>query len=134
MTRMSRRLARKQRPTTTQRINLNKFLPRLDALEIRDVPAAFAPNNLVVLRVGDTTNYVTTAPIYLEEYQPNKLAGGTTALTLVQTVSVTSKALSTPGNQVITSDLNNGTGVGQLNRSFDSSLLTFGGIVADSGI
>jgi Bacterial Ig-like domain (group 3) len=116
------------------RINAYQFLPQLDRLENREVPAAFAPNDLVVLRVGDTQTYTTTAPIYLEEYAPNKLAGGTTALTLVQSVNITSQALSTPGNQVITSDLGNGTGVGQLNRSFDSSLLTFGGIVADPGI
>src|SRR3954452_20591810 len=90
----------------------------LERLEARDVPAAFSPNNLVVLRVGDTNSYTTTAPIYLDEYAPNKM-NGTTSLTLVQSMNISSAALTRrPGNQAITSDLGNGTGVGQLSRSF----------------
>src|SRR5437868_6290476 len=94
-----------------------KFIPRLLPLERRDVPANFSPNNIVVLRVGDGFTYTNTAPIFLEEYAPNKLAH-TSALTLVQSVNISTGAPSSlAGNQVITSDLTNGTGVGQLNRS-----------------
>jgi hypothetical protein len=131
MTRTSRSPSR--RNTRTARHNKpHSFFPRLDRLEHREVPAAFTPNDIVVLRVGDGATYTTTAPIFLDEYAPNK-AAHTSALSLVQSFNISTTAQSNqPGNQVITSDLTNGTGVEQLNRSFDSSLLTFGGIQADT--
>jgi hypothetical protein len=101
-----------------------KFLPRITALESRDVPTAFTPGDIVVTRTGDGSNGANTSitvPIFLDEFTP---AGG-----FVQSFNITSLAPgSTAGNQLISSDLTNGSRVVQLSRSFDGSALLFGGI------
>jgi hypothetical protein len=97
----------------------------VELLEKREVPTAFTPGNLVVLRSGDGAGYNGTAPLFLDEY--------TTAGTLVQTANIpNNQMVGGPGNQPITIDLSAAAGNGQLNRSYDGSVLTFGGV--DSGI
>ena len=60
------------------------FVPRLDRLEARDVPAAFTAGDIVVLRVGDGATYTNTAPIYLDEF--------TQAGVFVQTINMPTTA------------------------------------------
>ena len=97
----------------------------VEPLEGRELPTAFTAGNLVVLRAGDGAAYNATAPLYLDEY--------TTSGGLVQTASVpNSQAVGGLGNQPITIDLSAAAGNGQLNRSYDGSLLAFGGV--DAGI
>jgi hypothetical protein len=98
----------------------------LEILERREVPTAFTPGNLVILRSGDGTAYNGTAPLYLDEY--------TTGGTVVQTANIPSGGtVGGPGNQPITIDLSAAAGNGQLNRSYDGSVLTFGGVDANPG-
>ncbi len=92
---------------------------------------SFTPGDIVLLQVGDgTTQYSTEAPVFLVEYTP----GGQ----LVQTVAVpNTEVVGGSGNQPLTLDIGstadkNGNGTGQLSRSFDSSVLTFGG--NDAGV
>jgi hypothetical protein len=98
----------------------------LEALETRQLPTAFTPGNLIVLRSGDGTPYDGTAPLFLDEYNiPNR--------NIVQTAAIPNdQMVGGPGNQPITIDLSAAAGNGQLNRSYDGSVLTFGGV--DSGI
>jgi hypothetical protein len=97
----------------------------LEPLEKREVLTAFAPGDLIILRVGDGPGYNGTAPLFLDEYTP---AGA-----LVQSVAVPfNQTVGGPGNQPLTIDLSAAAGNGQLNRSYDGSVLTFGGL--DSGI
>src|SRR5262245_1238485 len=114
---------RTRRTTHCKTTGFRAFRPKLTFLESRDVPAPFTPGDLVILRFGDANGgaaYPGTAPIYLDEY--------TTAGVLVQSVPMpTSGNVGLVGNQPITADLTNGTGVGQLNLSFDQSQLTFAG-------
>jgi hypothetical protein len=98
----------------------------VELLEKREVLTAFTPGNLIILRAGDGGLYSGTAPLFLDEYN---IASGT----VVQTVAIPNNQLvGGPGNQPITIDLSAAAGNGQLNRSYDGSVLTFGGL--DSGI
>jgi hypothetical protein len=83
--------------------------------------STFRPGNLVILRAGDGAAYNGTAPLFLDEY--------TTGGSLVQTVAIPfNQEVGGPGNQPITIDLSAAAGNGQLNRSYDGSILTFGGV------
>lgn len=87
--------------------------------------AAFAPNNVVVLRVGDGTAALasqTAAPVFLDEY--------TTAGTLVQTVAMPTTT-SSPNFRLTLHGLE--TAVGALNLSADRQYLTLGGYDAAVG-
>ncbi len=89
---------------------------RIDILEAREVPAAFTPGNLVVLRVGDGTNtlYTTAAAVSLLEFPTSPGAA-------IQTINLPSA-----GSDQIT--LRGGlTSEGILTRSSNSEYLTFGG-------
>jgi hypothetical protein len=98
----------------------------VELLEKREVLTSFTPGNLVILRAGDGTGYNGTAPLFFDEY--------TTAGTVVQTANIPSdQAVGGPGNQPITIDLGAAAGNGQLNRSYDGSVLTFGGVDANPG-
>lgn len=98
----------------------------IELLEKREVLTAFLPGNLVVLRAGDGGLYNGTAPLFLDEYD-------STLKQIVQTVAIpNSEPVGGPGNQPIVIDLSAAAGNGQLNRSYDGSVLTFGGV--DSGI
>jgi hypothetical protein len=98
--------------------------PAVERLESRESPTAFTPGNLVILRAGDGPAYNGTAPLFLDEYNTG---------TLVRTVSIPNdQTVGGPGNQPVTIDLSAAAGNGQLNRSYDGSALTFGGV--DSGI
>jgi hypothetical protein len=109
----------------------SKFVPRLTALESRDTPTAFTPGDIVVVReASNTLNSALpggtfanggNAPVYLDEYTPD-------GHTLVQSVQLPYTAgVGMAGNQAFTFDPSNGTGCGQLNLSFDSSVLTLAG-------
>jgi hypothetical protein len=108
----------------TRRPIARKARLSVELLETREVLTAFTPGDLIILRVGDGTAYTGTAPLFLDEY--------TTTGTLVQSVAIPfNQIVGGPGNQPITIDLSAAAGNGQLNRSYDGSVLTFGGL--DSG-
>ena len=100
--------------------------PALELLERRELLSVFTPGNLIVLRSGDTTaGYNGTAPLFLDEYN---ISTGT----VVQTAAIPSDLkVGGPGNQPITIDLSAAAGNGQLNRSYDGSVVTFGGVDAN---
>jgi hypothetical protein len=117
-------LPRKQRKAN--RRVLREFGLLVELLEQREVLTAFMPGDLVILRAGDGSAYSGTASLYLDEYDP---ATGN----IIQTVPIpNNEVVGGPGNQPITIDLSAAAGNGQLNRSYDGSVLTFGG--DDSGI
>jgi hypothetical protein len=98
----------------------------VEQLEKRELLAAFSPGNLVVLRSGDGTGYRDTAALYLDEY-----VAGTG--TVVQSAAIpNNQTVGGPGNQPITIDSSAAAGNGQLNRAYDGSVLTFGGV--DAGV
>jgi hypothetical protein len=118
-TRFPRRQRKTHRPAS------RKPLLFVELLEQRQVLTAFTPGDLIVLRAGDGNAYSGTAPLYLDEYDVNG--------NLIQTVAIpNNEVVGGPGNQPITIDLSAAAGNGQLNRSYDGSVLTFGG--DDSGI
>jgi hypothetical protein len=87
---------------------------------------AFTPGNLLVLQEGDGTNtYTNTAPLFLNQITTGGTSVSQTAIPNTQTVGG-------PGNQPITIDQTAAAGNGQLTRSYDGSVLVFGGL--DSGI
>jgi hypothetical protein len=97
----------------------------VELLERRDLLTAFTPGDLIVLVSGNLTGHDGTAPLYLAEI--------TTSGHLVQAVAIpNTQPVGGPGNQPITIDLSSAAGNGQLNRSYDGSVLTFGGV--DSGV
>jgi Bacterial Ig-like domain (group 3) len=97
----------------------------IELLEKREVLTDFTPGNLIILQAGDGSAYNGTAPLFLGEYSVNGK--------LVQMVALPNNlTVGGPGNQPITIDLSAAAGNGQLNRSYDGSVLTFGGV--DSGI
>ena len=97
-------------------------------------PVPFTPGNLVLLEVnndGNTAQYQAEGPVTLAEYQTNNTAAGTTQVQIVPVLNNQSANTGT-GNQPLTLNTGtvsngNGNGVGILTRSFDSSVLTFGG-------
>ncbi len=98
----------------------------VELLEKRELLTAFTPGNLVILRAGDGSAYNGTAPLFLDEYNLG-------TRTLVQTAGIpNNEMVGGPGNQPITIDLSAAAGNGQLNRSYDGAVLTFGGV--DAGI
>src|SRR5262249_12433685 len=98
----------------------------IELLETRDLLTAFTPGNLILLRAGDGSAYSGTAPLFLDEYD-------LTLGKMIRTVAIpNNQAVGGPGNQPITIDLSAAAGNGQLNRSYDGSVLTFGGV--DAGI
>jgi hypothetical protein len=115
-----------QQTLSSKRIPRRKRLALgIECLEKRELLSVFTPGNLIVLRAGDGTAYNSEAPLFLDEY--------TTGGTLVQSVSIpNNQPVGGTGNQPITMDLGAAAGNGQLNRSYDGSVLTFNGI--DSGI
>jgi hypothetical protein len=117
---------RRGNPQRANRPASRKPLMSIELLEKREVLTAFTPGNLVILRSGDGTSYNGTAPLYLDEY--------TTGGTVIQTASIpNNQTVGGPGNQPITIDLSAAAGNGQLNRSYDGSVLTFGGVDAHPG-
>jgi hypothetical protein len=101
--------------------------PRLsvEGLEKREVLSGFTPGNLIILQAGDGSAYSGTAPLFLYEYSNDGKVVQMVPLPFNQVVGG-------PGNQPITIDLSAAAGNGQVNRSYDGSVITFGGI--DSGI
>jgi hypothetical protein len=101
--------------------------PALEPLERRELLTAYTPGNLVLLQAGidPPGGFNGTAPLFLNEYRTDG--------TLVQSKDIpNTQAVGGPGNQPITIDLSAAAGNGQLNRSYDGSVLTFGGV--DAGI
>jgi hypothetical protein len=118
------RLSLGQQQKPTRRLLRNPRLS-IELLEKREVLTDFSPGNLIVLQAGDGSAYSGTAPLFLYEYSINGK--------LVQMVALPNNlTVGGPGNQPITIDLSAAAGNGQLNRSYDGSVLTFGGV--DSGI
>src|SRR5262249_19484485 len=115
----------RSKPRKPNRRRLPKPGLSIELLEKREVLTDFTPGNLVILQAGDGSAYNGTAPLFLYEYS----VGGK----MVQMVALpNNEAVGGPGNQPITIDLSAAAGNGQLNRSYDGSVLTFGGV--DSGI
>src|SRR5262249_44221868 len=99
----------------------------IELLETRDLLTAFTPGNLILLRAVDGSAYSGTAPLFLDEYD-------LTLGKMIRTVAIpNNQAVGGPGNQPITIDLSAAAGNGQLNRSYDGSVLTFGGVDAGTG-
>ena len=92
----------------------------IECLERREVLTAFTPGNLIVLQAGDGSAYNGTAPLFLYEYSPDGQVAQMVPIPFNEVVGG-------PGNQPITIDLSAAAGNGQLNRSYDGSVLTFGG-------
>src|SRR5262249_8511683 len=117
-------LGRKQRKSKRPAARRAQLL--VEPLEKRELLAVFTPGDLVILRSGDGSSYNGTAPLFLDESPPTG--------TLVQTVAIPfSQTVGGPGNQPITIDMSAAAGNGQLNRSYDGSVLTFGGLDAHTG-
>ena len=117
----------KRTPIRNAKKVLRKARPTLEQLERREMPAVYTPGNLIVLQVGDGTNYNAQAPLYLTEYTT------TAGASSVQQVAIpNNQVVGGAGNQPITIDLSAAAGNGQLTRSADGAVLTFGGV--DSGI
>lgn len=110
---------------TANRRTLGKLRLSIELLERRELLTAFTPGNLIILQVGDGNPYAGTAPLFLVEYDTQGRVVQTTAIPNDQKVGG-------PDNQPITIDLSSAPGNGQLNRSYDGAVLTFGGL--DSGI
>ncbi len=100
--------------------------PSFELLERRELLSVFTPGNLIVLRAGDTTTgYNGTAPLFLDEYNVSTGA-------VVQTAAIPGGLkVGGQGNQPITIDLSAAAGNGQLNRSYDGSVVTFAGLDAN---
>lgn len=94
---------------------------------------AYAPGNLIILQAGtgiDSTGgatpvYQTTGQLYLNEIT-------TTGAQVQQTIVPSNLPVGGAGNQPVTIDLSSSPGNGQLTRSYDGSVLVFGGI--DAGL
>jgi hypothetical protein len=98
----------------------------VEFLETRALLTTLAPGSVILLQAGDGSAYSGTAPLFLVEYD---LGTGK----VVQSIAIpNNQPAGGPGNQPITMDLGAAAGNGQLNRSYDGSVLTFGGL--DSGI
>jgi hypothetical protein len=98
-----------------------------EPLETRELLTVYTPGDLIVLQSGDGTSYTNQAPLFLNEYST------TASASMVQQASVpNNQAVGGTTNQPITLDLTAAAGNGQLTRSYDGSVLTFGGV--DSGI
>jgi hypothetical protein len=117
---------RAQKPIRNKRPKQQRLL--LEQLEIRDVPTAYGPGNLVVTQLGDTGNtYTDQATFYLNEYTT------TPGAALVQQTAVANnQAVGGTGNQPITQNLTAAAGNGLLTRTYDGTGLVFSGV--DSGI
>jgi hypothetical protein len=107
-----------------QRKRANLFV---EQLEVREVLTAFTPGNLVILQSGDSGQYSTQGPVYLDEF-PTTVGGAQ-----VQQAAIGNTAtVGGTGNQPLTIDLTAAAGNGQLNRTYDGAGLVFGGV--DSGL
>jgi len=103
-----------------------------EALEDRSVPA-YAPGNLIILQAGtgiDSTGgttpvFQTTGQLYLNEVTTN-------GALVQQTAIPNNLPVGGAGNQPIAIDLSASPGNGQLTRSYDGSVLVFGGL--DAGL
>jgi hypothetical protein len=106
-----------------------KNLLLVEALEVREVLTAFTPGDLVILQAGTAaTTGQTTGALFLDEVT----TAGTPAAANQSVAIPNTQTVGGPGNQPITIDLSAAAGNGQLNRSYDGSVLTFGGI--DAGL
>jgi hypothetical protein len=104
-----------------------RFRGELEQLEKRDLLSVYTPGNLIVLQGGNGTAFTNQAPLFLNEYTT------TAGAALVQQAAIpNNQAVGGTGNQPITIDLTAAAGNGQLNRSYDGSVLTFGAV--DSGV
>jgi hypothetical protein len=104
------------------------FRPAFESLEDRSLPAPFTPGNLIVLQAGTGATGQTTGQLFLNEYPTTP--GG--AIVQQQTIP-NNQTVGGTGNQPITIDLQAAAGNGQLSRSYDGSVLTFGGLDAPAG-
>jgi hypothetical protein len=121
------RFFRRNQQTKPNRSIARKPQLLIERLEKRELLSVFTPGNLIVLRSGDGNTYNGTGPLYLDEYN---IATGN----LVQTVAIpNNEVVGGPGNQPITIDLSAAAGNGQLTRSYDGSVLTFGGVDSGTG-
>jgi hypothetical protein len=117
-----RRQARKKNKQRKARL-----FPQLtcELLEKRELLAAFTPGNLIILQAGDSGQYNTMGPLFLNEI--------TAAGTSVQQVAINnSNTVGGTGNQPLAIDLTAAAGNGQLNRTYDGAGLVFGAV--DSGL
>jgi Bacterial Ig domain len=87
---------------------------RIETLEVRDVPAAFTPGDIVVERVGDGSAALSSAAtaVFLDEYSPTG--------TLVQTIPLPT---SDSGSNHIVTDSGSATSEGILTLSGDGQYL-----------
>jgi hypothetical protein len=98
-----------------------------EPLESRELLTVYTPGDLIVLQAGNGNAFNSQAPLFLNEYTT------TAAAAMVQQAGIpNSLAVGGATNQPITLDLTAAAGNGQLNRSYDGSVLTFGGV--DSGV
>src|SRR5262245_53787152 len=119
------RPARNKR-TSIPRKTRRGLKPAVELLEQRELLAVFTPGNLILLQAGDNgATGTTTGALFLNEI--------TTGGSSVQQITIpNNQTVGGSGNQPITLDLSAAAGNGQLNRSYDGSVLTFAGL--DSGV
>lgn len=104
------------------------FKPAVECLEVREVPAAFTPGNLVVMRIGTGAGALSSAalPGFLEEYRIDGtgIQWGNSAIPLATTDGLRDRRITFAGNAI---------GEGSLQRSADGQFLTVVGYAADLG-
>jgi hypothetical protein len=120
------RMSRKNKPIRNRSKKARSARPLVEPLETRELLAVFTPGNLIILQAGDGTPGQTTGALFLNEF--------TTSGTPIQSVALpNTQTVGGPGNQPITIDLSSAAGNGQLNRSYDGSVLSFAGLDANTG-
>jgi hypothetical protein len=127
-----RTLFRKHNTRKARKLPRRTFRGEIEQLEKRELLTAYTPGNLVVLQLGDGTQYGTSprqsstspeAPFYLNEYTATPGAA-----IVQQSMAVSTGTVGGTGNQPITQDLTAAAGNGQLTRTADGAGLVFGGV------
>jgi hypothetical protein len=125
-------MSRKNKPIRNRSKKATSARPLVEPLETRELLAVFNPGDLIILQAGDNTAGQTTGTLFLNELHTDGSTTGIPAGNLHVAIPNT-QVVGGPGNQPITIDLSSAAGNGQLNRSYDGSVLSFAGLDANTG-